>query len=199
MTFFGLSIFFVFPRSFLMSFFRFGRTWICGQTAAPRHFTSPTHMQTTTHSSPSHPMTLQPPSHPTTPYLLIPAPTFRTLSGHPTITLNDTPSIQRARIFFPSVFPKFYSQSTLTRVTPTWWYRVWIPDLGVLRIIAFVSLTHIPSLFACLHESVSCVYVFFSIYLSICILRAACLVFCSIFILPFSISKYTSIWLSLYT
>ena len=39
-------------------------------------------------------------------------------------------------------------------------------------------LTHNPPLFACLHESMSCVYVFFSTCLSVCVLRAACLVFC---------------------
>ena len=46
-----------------------------------------------------------PPSHPTTHYLLIPAPTSRTL--HPTIT----PFIQRQRIFCSFVFPKYSSPS----------------------------------------------------------------------------------------
>ena len=36
-------------------------------------------------------------------------------------------------------------------------FGVWIPNLGTLPIIASVSLTHIPCLFACFYESVSCV------------------------------------------
>jgi len=35
--------------------------------------------------------------------------------------------------------------------------RVSIPNLGALPIVASVSLTHIPCLFACFYESVSCV------------------------------------------
>ena len=60
--------------------------------------------------------------------------------------------------------------------------RVWIPNLGALPIIASVSLTHLPCLFACFYESVSCVYAVFSTYLSTCVVRAACFVFGSLFI-----------------
>ena len=63
--------------------------------------------------------------------------------------------------------------------------RVRIPNLGALPIIASVSLTHLPCRFACFHESVSCVYVFFSTCHSTCVARAAYFVFCSIFITPF--------------
>ena len=63
--------------------------------------------------------------------------------------------------------------------------RVWITNLGALPIIASVSLTHIPCLFACISESVSCVYVFFSTCLSTCVARAASVVFCCIFITTF--------------
>ena len=60
--------------------------------------------------------------------------------------------------------------------------RVWIPNLGALPIIASDSLTHILFLFACFYEIVSCVNVFFSTCLSICVSCAAGFVFCSIFI-----------------
>jgi len=53
-------------------------------------------------------------------------------------------------------------------------------------IIASVSLTHLPCLFACFYESVSCVHVFFSNCRSTCVVGAAYFVFCSIFITPFS-------------
>jgi len=36
-------------------------------------------------------------------------------------------------------------------------FRVWIPNLGTLPIIALVSLTHLPFLCACFYESLSCV------------------------------------------
>jgi len=62
-------------------------------------------------------------------------------------------------------------------------FRVWIPSLGALKIITSVSLTHIPCLFACFYESMSCVYVFFSTCRSTCVGRSACFVFCSIFII----------------
>jgi len=63
--------------------------------------------------------------------------------------------------------------------------EVWIPNLGALYILASVSLTHVPCLFACFHESVSCVYAFFSTCCSTCVARAACFVFCSIFLTTF--------------
>jgi len=65
---------------------------------------------------------------------------------------------------------------------------VCIPNLGALPIIALVYLTHIPCLFACFYESVSCVYVFFSTCRSTCVARAACFVFCSIFLTTFLLS-----------
>jgi len=70
--------------------------------------------------------------------------------------------------------------------------RVWIPNLAALPIIASVSLTHIPPLFACFHESVSCVYAFFFTCLSICVARAACFVVCPIFINTFLFSFFFS-------
>ena len=51
--------------------------------------------------------------------------------------------------------------------------------------IASVSLTHLPCRFACFHESVSCVYAFFSTCLSTFVARAACFVFGSIFLTTF--------------
>ena len=59
-----------------------------------------------------------------------------------------------------------------------------------LPIIASVSLTHLPCLFACFYESVSCVYAVFSTYLSICIACAACFVFCSISLTAFLFSFF---------
>jgi len=59
-------------------------------------------------------------------------------------------------------------------------FRVRITNLGTLPIIASVSLTHIPCLFACFHESVSCVYAFLSTCLSTCVALAACFVLGSV-------------------
>jgi len=75
-------------------------------------------------------------------------------------------------------------------LTVEWALGVWIPHHGVLPIIASVSLTHIPSLFACFYESVSCVYTFFSTCMSICVARTACFVFCSIFVNTFLFSFF---------
>ena len=58
-------------------------------------------------------------------------------------------------------------------------------NLGALQIIALVSLMHIPCLFACFYESVSCVHVFLSTCRSTCVAPGACFVFCSIFITTF--------------
>jgi len=58
-----------------------------------------------------------------------------------------------------------------------------IPNRGALPIIASVSLTHFPCLFACFYESVSCVYVVFSTCPST--VRAAFFAFCSIFLTTF--------------
>jgi len=62
-----------------------------------------------------------PTSHPTIPYLLTPAPTSCTL--HPTTLHSDlpsTPSTRRAKEFCSIVFPTYFSQSTLARLTPNW-------------------------------------------------------------------------------
>jgi len=63
-------------------------------------------------------------------------------------------------LFFPQMFPKYSSQSTLARLKSSCWYGVWIPNLSVLPMImiVLVSLTHLPCLFACFYESVSCVH-----------------------------------------
>ena len=66
--------------------------------------------------------------------------------------------------------------------------EVYIPNLGALSILALVSLTHIPCLFACFHESVSCVYAFFSTCCSTCVACTACLLFCFIFLTTFLLS-----------
>jgi len=65
-------------------------------------------------------------------------------------------------------------------------------------VLALVSPTHLPCLRACLYESVSCVYVFFSTCRSTCVARAACFVFCSIFISTFLlvIRMNLIIWMS---
>jgi len=70
--------------------------------------------------------------------------------------------------------------------------RVWVHNRGALRIIASVSLKHIPCLFACFYEAVSCAYAFFSTYLSTCVARSACFVFCSVFITIFLFSFFFS-------
>jgi len=57
-----------------------------------------------------------------------------------------------------------------------------VNNLGALPRIDWVSIKHLPCLFACFYESVSCVYAVFSTYLSTCVARAACFVFCSIFL-----------------
>ena len=84
---------------------------------------------------------------------------------------------------------------TLTEGITCWMsrlhFRVWIPNLGALPIIASVSLTHLPCLFACFYESVSCVYAFFSTCLSTCAARAACSVFGCVFITTFLFSFFS--------
>ena len=80
-------------------------------------------------------------------------------------------------------------------LTAAWRVGVRIPNLVALPIIASVSLTHIPCLFACFYESVSCVYAFFSTSLSISVSRAAYFVFYSMF----KTTEYTSVSLLIYT
>ena len=83
---------------------------------------------------------------------------------------------------------------TLTEGITCWKSRlnfgVWIPNLGALPILASVSLTHPPCLFACFYESVSCVYAFFSTCRSTCVACAACFVFGSIFLTTFLFSSF---------
>jgi len=141
-------------------------------------------------------------AHPTT--LRYPFPHNHTLPTQPRTHLSHPPphnhTLRTAwkKLLFNCV-PQIFSEKLPHGLTAAWHFGVWIPNLGALPITASISLTHIPSLFACFHESVSCVYVFFSTCLSICVWRAACLVFCCIFTSFFSISKNTSIWMSLYT
>jgi len=63
-----------------------------------------------------------------------------------------------------------------------------IPNLGALPIIASVSLTHLPRLFACFYESLSCVYALFSTCFSTCSARAAGFGFSSVSISTFLFS-----------
>jgi len=90
-----------------------------------------------------------------------------------------------------SWFPvTFLSEKLPHSLTAAWHFGVWIPSLGALPIIASVSLMHIPCLFACIYESVSCVHAFFSTCLSTCVERAVCFVFCSIFVTTFLFSFF---------
>ena len=175
-----------------MSFCRFGGKSICGQAkAAPRHFISPTHKKATYHISP-HDTTLPLPTQPHPAYS----------SPHPPLASSTQQSHHPHSLkkkLFNRVPQKFLSEKLPHGLTAAWHFGVWIPNLGALPIIASVSLTHNPSLVACLHESMSCLHVFFSTDLSTCVLRAACLVSWNIIISPFSSSKHTNIWMSLYT
>jgi len=68
-----------------------------------------------------------------------------------------------------------------------------IPNLGAFPITASVSLTHLPCLFACFNEAVSCVYAFFSTCLSTCVASSAWFVFGFVFITTFfSLSSFPS-------
>jgi len=78
------------------------------------------------------------------------------------------------------------SRAALLRAVSAFGVR--IPNLGALPIIASVSLTHLPYLFACFYESVSCVYAFFSTCFSTCVARAACFEFGSVSITTFVFS-----------
>jgi len=145
--------------------------------AAKNRLSSPTHKPAITHTSPHN--TTLPLSHSTTPYQLCPAPTSRTLQP------THTPSM---KIFSTSV-PQIFSFYTLERVCLT---RVGIPNLGALPITISVSLTHLPCLFACFYESVSCLYAFFSTCLSTCVASSAWFVFGLVFITTFLFSFFFS-------
>ena len=95
-------------------------------------------------------------------------------------------STRRVRNFCSIVLPTYSPQSsihtdltaarTLSSVNPQPWHFT----------NSSLGLSHAYSLSVYqFFESVSCVYLFFSTSLSICVSRAACLVFCSIFIIIF--------------
>ena len=92
---------------------------------APRHLTSPTHKTATTHSSTHN----TPPPLPTTPYLLIPAPTFATSTPHTHPQWN----------FCSLLLPKYSSQSFTDTREGVCITRVLIPNLDALPILASVS------------------------------------------------------------
>jgi len=121
-------------------------------------------------------------SHPTTPYQLRPAPTSRTL--HPTHTLDEN----FLHLCFPNI-PLRICVDTREGVCLT---GVGIPNLGALPIIASFSLTHLPCLFACFYEPVSCVYAFFSTCLASCVASAEWFVFGFVFITTFLFSCFFS-------
>jgi len=150
---------------------------------APRHSSSPTQKQATPHSSP-HDTTLPlvhtqtsdlpqftprhytPSSPPTTHYLLIPAPTSRTL--HPT----KTPSTQSERNFCLIAFPKYSSQSNQhgSRL-------VWVPSLNPepwLFTNNSLGLPRAQSLSVCLFFWAYVVCVYFLLYLSVYLCFARC-------------------------
>jgi len=81
--------------------------------------------------------------------------------------------------------PSFLSQSRAE--TPELLERIKTSELEpwCFTILASVSLAHLPCLFTCFYESVSCVYAFFSTGLSACLARAACFVFSSVFIITY--------------
>jgi len=102
-------------------------------------------------------------------------PTHTTPLHATTLRHTLTPSTWHVSKLDKIVFPKYFSQSWLARLTPSSWYGVWIPNLGAVPkiIIASVSLTHIPCLFACFYDSLSFAYAFFST----CVVSAAWFVF----------------------
>ena len=145
-----------------------------------------------------------PPSHPTTPYLLIPRPPLATSTIHkppfaPFTThshLSHGMSAQMLKLCSGSrnIPLKVVLALTedITCVMSRLHFRVWIPNLGALPIIALVSLTHIPWVFARFSESVSYVYIFFSTCLSNCVASAAWFVFGFVFITTFLFSFFFS-------
>jgi len=140
-----------------------------------------------------------PTTHRTT--LRSPFPPNHTLPTHPNTHLLHPASHDHTlpiKLQF-NVSQMILSTSFYTALEVNFHGRVRVLNLGALLIIASVSLTHNPSLVACLHESMSCAYVLFSTCLSICVLCAACLVFCGTFISPFSISKHKFTWMKWYT
>jgi len=96
-----------------------------------------------------------------------------------TTTLRHTltPSTLHISELDKIVFPRYSSQSFTDTREGVYVTRVRIPNPGALPIIASVSPQPFPCLFACLYDSVSYVYTFFSTCLSACVARAACFVF----------------------
>ena len=86
----------------------------------------------------------------------------------------------------------FLSTSCQTALEVDFHGWVWVPSLGASTIIASVSLTHLPCLFACFYESVSCVFTFFSTCGSTYVARhsAACFGFCSVLITTFLLAFF---------
>ena len=97
-----------------------------------------------------------------------------------------TPSTRHVSKICKIVSPKYSSQRGDYITEGILWWKsslddgVRIPNRGALPIIASVSLTHLPCLFACFHEFVSCMCFIFSTCRSTCVARAACFLFCSI-------------------
>jgi len=100
-----------------------------------------------------------------------------------------TPSTRHVSELCKIVFPKYSSQSHqqgrrivgVQSVNPQPW-RFTNNSLSVSM--------HIPCLFACFYESVSCVYAFFSTCLSTCVASAARFVFSFVFITTFLFSVF---------
>ena len=204
-TWYSLSLFFVFPR-LLVSFCRFGGKWICGQTlrkkvrAKAGHFTSPTHIQATSHNTSSPPMTLHihlPPNH------TIPSHTRTRLSHlppHHTILLPPGHILHTAcqNFWFNSVPQIFLSERVLrTPVRESALPECESPPWRFTNNSLGLPLAH--SFSVCLSSWVYVVCVCLLLYLSIYLCFARCVFsVLLIFIVPFSIPKHTSLWMSLF-
>jgi len=128
------------------------------------------------------------------PFICTGAEPIHPVHGPPKLRAHE--SMLRNRIHIFAIFwlfhcvPEIFLWEKLPHgLITAWRLGVWIPNLGALPIIASVSLTHIPSVFACLHESVSCLYVFFSTCLSVCV-TVACCVFRVLFHLHFRVTFF---------
>ena len=134
-------------------------------------------------------------------------PTLHPTTLHSPFPLNHTlPTPPRTHLSYPPPHTHTLDQKFLHLCSPNIPLRVCadtregvcltgvgIPNLGALPIIASVSLTHIPCLFASFYESVSCVYAFFSTCLSTCVASSAWFVFGFVFITTFfSLSSFPS-------
>ena len=146
--------------------------------AAPRLLSSPTHVPATTHTSP-HNTTLPLPTQPhpanSAPHLSHPPP-------------HTHPRWKFSQPLFPNI-PLRVCADTREGVCLT---GVGIPNLGALPIIASFSRTHLPCLFACFYESVSCVYAVFSTCFASCVASAEWFMFGFVFITTFLFSCFFS-------